>query len=87
MMGRLLRVKTTINAKRVSSRPVVCAITYTGTSAPTAGIILVDNIHIKISLVRWLRKKAIEYAAGAANARPSKVLATLVTSELPAYSK
>ena len=81
MIGRFDSVKTTTSASRVSSRPAVCAITYTGTSAPTAGIILVDSIHIRMSRVRRVRKKAIEYAAGAAIANPSSVDATLVISE------
>ena len=58
-----------------------------GTSAPTAGIILVESIHIKISLVCLLLKKAIEYAAGAASSKPSTVDNTLVMTEFLAYNK
>ena len=67
--------------------PAVCAITYTGTSAPTAGIILVDSIHIRMSRVLRVRKNAIEYAAGAAIIRPSRVETTLVTTEFFACSR
>ena len=67
--------------------PAVCAITYTGTSAPTAGIIFVDSIHIRMSRVRFVRKNAIEYAAGAAIARPRIVDTTLVITEFFAYSR
>jgi hypothetical protein len=56
----LARLNTMVSASRVSSSPAVCAITYTGTSAPTAGIILVDSIHISRSRVRRARKNAIE---------------------------
>ena len=52
-----------------------------GTSAPTAGIILVESIHIKMSLVYLPLKKAMAYAAGAASSRPSSVESTLVMTE------
>src|ERR1700759_2519390 len=79
--GRLPSMNTTISANVVSSTCSVCAITYTGTSAPTGGIILVDSIHIRMSLVRLLGKNAIEYAAGAAMTSPTMVDTMLVISE------
>ena len=73
MMGRLDSVNTITRPSWVSSSHwLFCAITYTGTSAPTAGIILVESIHISTSLVRLLLKKAIEYAAGAASSQPQQ---------------
>ena len=60
MMGRLDRVNTMTRAVSESSMPAVCAITYTGTRAPTAGIILVDSIHSRMSRVFLVGKKAIE---------------------------
>ncbi len=41
----------------------------------------VDNIHIRMSRVLFVRKNAIEYAAGAAINRPMIVDTTLVISE------
>jgi hypothetical protein len=40
-----------------------------------------------MSRVRFVRKKAIEYAAGAAISSPSTVEPRLVISELRAYSR
>ena len=41
-------------------------IRYTGTNAPTAGIILVEIIHRSVEVVLWVGKKAILYAHGTA---------------------
>src|SRR6218665_1499883 len=51
MIGRLDSVNTMISASRVSSNWLFWASTQIGTRAPTAGIILVESIHIRMSLV------------------------------------
>ena len=58
-----------------------------GTSAPTAGIILVESIHMRMSLVYLPLKKAMAYAAGAASISPTRVDSTLVMTEFLAYSR
>ena len=46
---------------------------YIGYKTPTAGSILVDNIHNKISLVLFVGTNAIDHAAGTAIKMPNKV--------------
>ena len=55
---------------------------YIGISTPTAGIILVDSIHISRSLVRRPGTKAIDQAAGMAITSASSVEPTEITTEL-----
>ena len=55
--------------------------------APTGGIILVDSIHIRMSLVRLVGEKAIAQAAGTATIRPRIVEPKAMITELAKWRK
>ena len=69
----MISVITMTRPVRVSRSPVSRKIRYIGTKTPTAGIILVDSIHINRSLVRLPGTKAIAQAAGMAITRARMV--------------
>src|SRR3569833_2642414 len=69
----MISISMTIRPQTLSSRPSVLKIRKIGTSTPTAGIILVESIHIIRSRVLGVGANAMAQAAGTAISRARSV--------------